>query len=551
MQRHTRIELPVISGPAADASTTSSALSGGGCCGSSSAAAPTMVEIPRANAASDRPAPKAHNRFTRHDRRVALLQPRIPDGNYLPNLGIMYLAGVLIDKGYNVRVFDANIDEDVELGIRRFAPAVLGMTCVTAALGSAMRIASRLKESFPEMIVVAGGPHPTVMPKETLERNATLDFCFVGESEQSFADFCDRMFESGGDTTAVRGVAGMAWRDESGAAHVNRSPGYLEDDALDALPYPPWHLLPMERIFKQATHGLFTRGKRIMPVMTTRGCPNYCTFCSRVMGFNFRKRSIENVIGEIRWLHQKWKTDEIYFEDDTFTQDPVRAHELLDAVIALRLPLHVKFANGLRADKVDEALLAKMKQAGVYWIGFGIESGSPHTQELMMKKLDLDLAAENVRLAKRMGFKVGSNCIIGYPGETRDDIRQSIDYFLKLPLDSFAVVPCIPFPATTAWMTCDREGWLTERARDYDNYWFEIFKVNPLIETPHLSADDMARAIRDVYIRFYFLNPRRSWLIAKMMAKKTLHRVGDIKWMRMLRANSAQPGLAMRPDYAC
>ena len=205
---------------------------------------------------------------------------------------------------------------------------------------------------------------------------------------------------------------------------------------------------------------------------------------------------------------------------------------------------------GLRADKVDEALLAKMKQAGVYWIGFGIESGSVRTQGLMMKKLDLSLAAENVRLAKRMGFKVGSNCIIGYPGETRENIRESIDYFLRLPLDSFAVVPCIPFPATTAWMTCDREGWLTERAKDYDNYWFQILKVNPLIETPHLSAAEMAKAIRDVYLRFYGLNPRRSWRIARILAKKTLHRVRDWKWMPLLRANSAQPALTGRPDYA-
>ena len=547
MQRTARIELPVVS----SSTSSSQASSGGGCCGGG---ATSLVQIggeSSAHSTPSTPVPAPRNRFSSRDRRVALLQPRIPDGNYLPNLGIMYLAGVLIEKGYNVRVFDANIDDNVELGIRRFAPAILGITCVTAALGSAVRMAQRLREFLPEMVVALGGPHATVMPKETLERNAVADFCFIGESERSFAEFCDRLFDAVGDLASVRNVPGMAWRDDAGTVHVNRSPGYLEDGELDALPYPPWHLLPMERIFKQATHGLFTRGRRIMPVMTTRGCPNYCTFCSRVMGFNFRKRSIENVVGEIRWLYRNWRIDEIYFEDDTFTQDPDRAHALLDAVIALRLPIHVKFANGLRADKVDEALLAKMKKAGVYWIGFGIESGAVRTQELMMKKLDLDLAAENVRLAKRMGFKVGSNCIIGYPGETREDIRESIDYFLRLPLDSFAVVPCIPFPATTAWMTCDREGWLTERARDYDNYWFEIFKVNPLIETPHLSAKDMARAIRNVYIRFYFLNPRRSWLIAKMLAKQPIRRVGDLKWMRRLRANSAQPAMNLRPDYAC
>jgi anaerobic magnesium-protoporphyrin IX monomethyl ester cyclase len=519
-------------------------------CGAATSPVPVDLDLRHVAPSEAPPSLRSDKRPAGRDRRVALLQPRIPDGNYLPNLGIMYLAGILLNNGYNVQVFDANIDDDVELEIRRFTPALLGITCVTAALGSAVGAARRLKDELPEMIVVLGGPHPTVMPKETLERNDVVDFCFIGESERSFAEFCDRLFESGGAMAAVESVAGMAWRDESGDVRVNRSPGYLKDDELDALPYPPWHLLPMERIFKRATHGLFTRGRRIMPVMTTRGCPNYCTFCSRVMGFNFRKRSIENVVGEILWLYDEWKTDEIYFEDDTFTQDPERAHALLDAVIDLHLPIHIKFANGLRADKVDESLLGKMKKAGVYWIGFGIESGSAHTQELMMKRLDLSLAAENVRLAKRMGFKVGSNCIIGYPGETREDARRSLDFFLRLPLDSLAVVPCVPFPGTTAWVECRRHGYFTARAADYDNYWFEIFKVNPLVETPHLSAADMASAVRHAYVRFYLLNPRRSMLVGKTLLKKALVRAADTRVLRTLRGQTAIAGPGNRGRYA-
>lgn len=491
------------------------------------------------NRAANRPIHRYH-RLGAQDRRVALFQPSIPDGNYLPNLGIMYLAGILLNRGYHVRVFDANLDGQAEEGIRRFAPAILGITCVTAALGSAVRMAQRLKRDLPELVVVLGGPHPTALPQETIERHEEIDFCFIGECERSFIEFCDRLFASGGDRYAVHSVPGMAWRGDKGEACVNRRLGYLSGNELDALPYPPWQLLPMERIFQQAAHGLFTRGRRILPVMTSRGCPNYCTFCSRVMGFNFRKRSVDSVLKEIQWLYDHWRTDEIYFEDDTFTQEPERAHAILDGIIALRLPIHIKFANGLRADKVDEALLTKMKRAGAYWIGFGIESGSPHTQELMKKKLDLALAADNVRLAKRLGFKVGSNCIIGYPGERREDVRESIDYFLRLPLDSFAVVPCVPFPGTTAWVKCSREGWLTQRARNYDNYWFEIFKVNPLIETPWLTAADMTKAIRSVYIRFYFLNPRRSWLVSRALARKTLHRIRNQSWLPLLRAAPVQ-----------
>lgn len=276
-----KLELPVITAPRTDSRPAPTAVadtSNAACCGGSTSTVQVGLDVQHASPFEPRPATRPGHRLPSSDRRVALLQPRIPDGNYLPNLGIMYLAGILLEKGYDVRIFDVNIDEDAEPGIRRFAPSLLGITCVTAALGSAVRMARRLKDALPEMVVALGGPHPTVMPKETLERNGVADFCFIGESERSFAEFCDRMFESGGDLSAVRGVPGMAWRDDHGVVHVNRSPGYLEDNELDALPYPPWHLLPMERIFKQATHGLFTRGSRIMPVMTTRGCPNYCTF---------------------------------------------------------------------------------------------------------------------------------------------------------------------------------------------------------------------------------------------------------------------------------
>ena len=456
----------------------------------------------------------------------------------------MYLAGLMLQEGHDVRVFDGNTDDAIEANIAAFAPDLLGITCVTSVINGAGALASRLKSRLRSLVVVVGGPHPTVLPTETLERHPAIDYCFIGESEQTFVRFTRWLFGSASDrvqegtTDGPASMQGLAYR-EHGVPVMTPLSGWLEQDALDALPLPPWHLLPLQKIFQNAEHGLFSRGTRILPVMTTRGCPNYCTFCCRVMGFNFRARSIPNVMAEIEWLVKDFAVDEIYFEDDTFTQDKDRAHILLDEIIRLRAPIHIKFANGLRADKVDRDLLQRMKEAGVYWVGFGIESGARHTQELMVKNLDLDLAAKNVRLAQEMGFKVGSNCIIGYPGERLSDIAESIDYFLKLDLDSFAVVPCIPFPGTTAWQVADREGWLTDRAKDYDNYFFEIFKVNPLIETPHLSSREMARAIRDVYVRFYFLNPKRARNMARFLARQVARRAARVPpMMRLLRSNT-------------
>lgn len=476
---------------------------------------------------------------TSHGHRIAFVQPKIPDGNYLPNLGIMVLASLLIKDGYNVRVFDANLDDRALEELIAFAPHLAGFTCVTAAIESSAEMARQLKLNCSSTITMAGGPHISAVPKETLERYGAFDFCLQGEAEVSLREFCRQKLVEKNEQAALA-VPGLIFRRE-GKVEANRPAAFLEGDGLDDLPFPAWHLLPMEKIFGKVTHGLFSRGKRIMPVMTSRGCPNYCGFCCRVMGFKFRTQSLARVLTEVRWLYDNFQIDEVYFEDDTFTQDPVRAHELLDGIIALQLPIHIKFANGLRADKVDRPLLEKMRAAGVYWVGFGIESGSAHTQKLMRKFLDLGLAARNVQLAKELGFRVGSNCIIGYPGETKQSIRESIAYFLKLKLDSFAVVTCVPFPGTTAWQECEKNSWFTEHARSYENYWFEVFKVTPLIETPFLSARDLSRAIFLVYVRFYFLNPTRFLLVARMVARRWWAEQTWVplpRWVRLLRGNT-------------
>lgn len=481
-------------------------------------------------------APKVKNGI-----RFAFVQPRIPDGNYLPNLGVMILASLLLKEGYEVEVFDQNLEENALERLLAFHPHIVGFTCVTAALKTASKLAAAIKAENPECLTVVGGPHVSAVPKETIRDHKSFDYGFQGEAEVSLLAFCRHLLLEKNRELAEK-TPGLIWR-KGEEVIANRAPLFLEGLDLDELPFPAWHLLPMEKIFKKVTHGLFSKGKRIMPVMTSRGCPNYCGFCCRVMGFKFRTQSLPRVLTEIRWLYDTYKIDEVYFEDDTFTQDPERAHALLDAVIALQLPIYVKFANGLRADKVDRALLEKMKAAGVYWVGFGIESGSTHTQKLMRKFLDLDLAASNVRLAKSLGFKVGSNCIIGYPGETKQSIRESTAYFLNLKLDSLAVVTCVPFPGTTAWQECEKNHWFTERANDYENYWFEVFKVAPLIETPHLSAKDLSRAIFWVYVRFYFMNLERLLLVTKVVLRKwSSHPFESVRrWVRLLRANVFSP----------
>ena len=237
------------------------------------------------------------------------------------------------------------------------------------------------------------------------------------------------------------------------------------------------------------------------------------------MGFHLRERSVQNVMEEIRFLIHTYQVDEIYFEDDDFTNNKPRALEIMRSIRDAKLPISIKFANGLRADNIDEEMMLAIKEAGGYWIGFGIESGSQKVLEIMKKNLDLEVAKKNVALAKSLGFFVGANCIMGYPGETREDMKQSIHFFEKLGLDSCAIVGLVPFPKTALHGLCKQKNYLTQYAENYDNYYFKIFNPKILVLTGEVSEREIQWFIKIFYLRFYF-HPKRVFRVARFALNK-------------------------------
>jgi len=454
--------------------------------------------------------------------KIAIYVPPIPDENTTPQLGPLYLLAVLERCGFEGRLFDARIDRRAFLKLVAYKPDVLGVSAVTPGYLGGLRAAAKLKSMYPDVRVVFGGPHPSALP-EQVAAQPVVDYVLCGEAERTFPDLCRRIRDGATSPASLREVPGLAFRDGDRVVVTDRGP-FLSPQELDELPPPAFHRMDLEAYFAGTqTHGLFRRGRRVLPVMTTRGCPQTCTFCCRVMGARVRARSVENVMAEVRALVGNYGVDEVYFEDDNFTAQRQRALEILDRMAALQPPVWLKFANGIRADRVDRELLEAMKRARVYSLSFGIESGCPATLAKMKKHLDLGKARENVLLAKSLGFLVGANCIIGYPGETLDDIRESLDFFFRLPLDSMAIVNLVPFPGTEVRELCERQGYLTDEARDWDNYYFSINNPIPLIETPQLPKRALVAAVRRAYRRMY-LRPR--WIaraIRRLSPRQVLH----------------------------
>ena len=441
--------------------------------------------------------------------KVALYVPPIPDENTTPQLGPLYLLGVLERAGFDGRLFDARIDRRAFLKLLAFEPDLVGVSAVTPGYLGGLRAASRLKQHRPEVPVVFGGPHPSSLPQEVASV-PVVDYVLTGESEQTFLDLCLRLRDGDTSPSALREVKNLAFWDGDQVVVTEEAP-FLSAQELEELPFPAFHRMDLDTYFAGTqAHGLYRHGKRVLPLMSARGCPHNCTFCCRVMGARVRTRSVESVMAEVRHLVEAFGVDEIYFEDDDFTMRRGRALELLERLAAFEPPIHIKFANGLRADGVDREILAAMKKARVHSLSFGIESGSPATLARMKKHLDLEQARENLLLAKSMGFLVGANCILGYPGDTMDDVRESLGFFEGLALDSMAIVNLVPFPGTEVRALCEREGYLTEEARQWDNYFFCLNNPIPLIETPWLSREALIRAVRRGYRRMY-LRPRWLW----------------------------------------
>jgi radical SAM superfamily enzyme YgiQ (UPF0313 family) len=359
----------------------------------------------------------------------------------------------------------------------------------------------------------------TLLGNEVI-RNEAVDFCIVREGEVSALALC-KAVRDGQDHTIIRNLICKAGKD---VIKTEVAP-FLTGSELDSLPYPAYHLLELEKLFSTVSHGLFTKGARVLPIMTTRGCPNQCTYCCRIMGYRIRTRTVDSVMKEIEYLRTRFNIDELYFEDDNFTQDRERAIHILTSIRDNHPGLFIKFANGLRIDQVDEEILVRIKEAGGYWVGFGIESGSSKTLEKMKKHINLETARRNIGLAIKLGLKVGSNCIIGYPDETIEDIKESLEFFRKLDLDSFAIVNLVPFPGTAVHRTCKEKGYLTKYADNWDNYSFRLFNARPLIETPSLSKRELKRYVRIAYVKLYLSSPRRIIYLFQYFSRKLLSRL--------------------------
>jgi anaerobic magnesium-protoporphyrin IX monomethyl ester cyclase len=462
------------------------------------------------------------------------------DINPLPPMGLGYLAAMLKSKDFDVTIFDSMVlgwekeekideqlvrvglsNEEIKQYLNKEQPDVVGITCQFSRQQPVYDdMLTLIKTTLPSAIVAAGGAHATVCPEKLLE-NKSCDYVIRGEGEESFLDFLNKLTRNEG----LESVDGLCWRNNDGVV-INEKLGWITD--LDSIPFPAYDAMNLEQYFGlEASHGLRHKNK-YSPIITSRGCPAKCTFCSahKVWGRKYRLRSIENVLAEMEFLKSKYGIEELMFEDDNVTANNKRAKGLFQGMIDRKFSFVWDTPNGVGAWSLDEELLDLMKASGCLKVNYPVESGSQRVLKKIIKKpLDLDKTRRLILYSKRIGLDCGMFLVIGMPGETVQDIKQSFKYAADCHCFTPHISVATPYPGTELYEWCQKNKYFA-----YEYRFEDLFIRSFMIQTPEWNDKKLKKLLWQgmVYLKFKQAchNPSATfrWLVNRVKRSLTLMR---------------------------
>jgi radical SAM superfamily enzyme YgiQ (UPF0313 family) len=414
-------------------------------------------------------------------------------GRQVP-LGVFYLASHVRQAGHLVRVIDGEAmglsAADIASKMMEFHPDIVGISSTTVAFHRALEMAREAKSRIPDMPVVIGGPHVTAAIEDVM-RHREFDIAVIGEGEATFTELIAAL-ASGIDLAHVDGIAFRRRND----VVINPARSFISD--LDTLPFPAYDLVSDFSLYNPPPMNY-----KMLPVaniITSRGCPNQCTFCDRsVFGQRLRQRSPKNIAAEIEFLWDHYHVREIAFVDDTFTINPKRIVELFN--ILDEKNIHFPWTCMSRVNTVNRENLEFMKSHGCWHISFGIESGNEQTLRHIRKNISLKTARECLEICRNIGILTKGFFILGHPTDTLESIEQTIRLALDLPLDDIVVTLNTPLPGTDQYKTANEFGHLESRDWSVFNMW------NPVFVPRGLTNEILLSKHKEFYRRFY-LRPR-------------------------------------------
>jgi radical SAM superfamily enzyme YgiQ (UPF0313 family) len=427
-------------------------------------------------------------------------------------LGPLYLASYLRNQGYrDITLIDARherlSDKGIALRLKTLFPDVVGITGLSMEFAEVHRLAGLVKKINANCTVIVGGPYATSSPEHIL-KDPNVDFVVMGEGERTAGKLMD-VLENGKDFSVIEGLAYK----KNQACVIN--PPQLPIEDLDTIPFPAWDLIDMEGYFKDIRSHSQTpipTSNRIAPLFTSRGCPYRCTYCHNIFGKKIRFRSVGNVLEEIQSLIKNYGIQEIEVLDDCFNFDLARAKEICDEIIRRGIKIALSFPNALRVDRMDEELIVKLKQAGTRVIYYAIESASPRIQKLVNKNLDIDKARDVIAQTIKQGVITCGYFMLGFPGETKEEILQTLRFSKEAGFHIADFFYLIPQPKTEIFHELEKENVKLKKISVHNYHWFSA-------NASSLSDPELKRMGMRAYREFYF-RPRQMWRLWNVIPNK-------------------------------
>lgn len=381
----------------------------------------------------------------------------------MPPLGLLSIGAVLEKEGVDVDIVPADILKlswrDIEKKIRADRPDIVGVTSTTENRFQSFKLVKLAKRALPEAVAVMGGPHASMAAEDTLLHIPELDVVVRGEGEETMLDLC-RALERRREIDGISHIAGVSYRRGGRVIH-NRPRSPIVN--LDGLPFPAFHLVPFEKYnFK-----IEVPGRGLLPavnVMTSRGCPFNCNFCATPVNWGraVRVRSPENVIREIELLIERYGARVIFFYDDTFNLSQKRVEDICDLILERKLPIF--WRAEIRLDLMTKPLLARMKQAGLFHVSFGLEAGSERVRNTVIdKKIKIRDFHNVIAWCKELEVIPNVFFIFSHPTETWEEAQETIRIIEQYKHEVEASVAILHvYPGTPLERTAKEMGVLPE-----------------------------------------------------------------------------------------
>lgn len=415
-------------------------------------------------------------------------------------LNLVYIATYLNSNGHNARIMDCEAEglsiDDIKGVLSKEKFDVVGIAMLTLMYSYVKEICAVIKRINPETKVVLGGSHPTIRPVQTLTDIKDADIAIIGEAELTFLDLLNA-FEN---KKLLSKVNGIAYRNT--ANHIKTTPKRELIQNLDILPIPDRSLLKMN-LYRPSVSYYKKLPAHI--ILSSRGCPYRCVFCSKVFEKTYRIHSTDRVIAEMENLINKFHAKEIVFRDDTFTLKEDWINELCQKIIEKKINKKIRWSCMTRVNLVNPQMLKLMKKAGCWGIHYGVESGVQRLLDVIKKDITVEQIKNAFRWTKGARMETRGFFMLGLPTETKEESQQTIKFAKELNPDWAQFTITTPYPGTELFEEAGKYGKLSLTWENYQTWGG--FSENDVAWVPFGRTSQELKSLQRKALKEFYFRP--------------------------------------------